>query len=96
MWLAHAGVLLVAGLDDTDALGKNLPHEFGFFQGQAKPILLLVEGGLGESLRRWSNVNGVYAPRFPSDEVAISRGEAGSISSIIIDWVERLRKAQLL
>ncbi len=94
MWVAKAGIILITDLEKGDPLGKNLPHEFGFLQGQAKPILLLVESTLGIAELLWSNIDGVYAPRFPSNEVAFMENENGSLSDIITKWVKRVNLTQ--
>jgi predicted amino acid-binding ACT domain protein len=87
MWLAKAGVVLVTKLDRDDALGKNLPHEFGFLQGQGKPILVLAESGAPPL---WSNVDGIYVPRFPPNKIAFQKSSKGSIHDIITQWVRRV------
>lgn len=91
MWVAKAGIVLVTGLTDLDALGKNLPHEFGFLQGQTKPVLLLVEGGEAGAFRAWSNIDGVYAPRFPKGEEAVDRTSTSSVYQIVTEWTKRIR-----
>jgi hypothetical protein len=87
MWLAKAGVILVTKLDGDDALGKNLPHEFGFLQGQGKPLLLLAESGAPPL---WSNIDGIYVPRFPPNQIAFQKNSKGSIHYIITQWVKRV------
>jgi hypothetical protein len=87
MWLAKAGVILVTKLAGDDSLGKNLPHEFGFLQGQGKPILCLAESG---SSPLWSNIDGLYVPRFPPNEIAFQKTSKGSIHFIITQWVKRV------
>lgn len=90
MWVAEAGVVFVTSLADADALGKNLPHEFGFLQGQGKPILLLVEGGSADALRPWTNIDGVYAPRFAVGEEALDETSPQSIYQVVKGWAEKL------
>lgn len=90
MWAAKAGVVLVTGMDESDAIGKNLPHEFGFLQGQSKPILLLVEGGKSDALRPWSNIDGVYASRFPAGEEAIDEASQKSVYHVVKEWGYRI------
>jgi hypothetical protein len=92
MWVAKAAIVLVVGIKEQDPAGKNLPLEFGFMQGQAKPILLLVEKGGAEVERLWSNIDGVFAPRFPSDQVAFSDNDPNSIKGLITKWIETVRK----
>lgn len=91
MWLAKAGIVLVTDLKKEDVLGKNLPHEFGFLQGQGKQILLLVESG---AQILWSNIDGIYAPRFPPNEIAFLKDKPGSIHDIITQWVRRVRQSE--
>jgi predicted amino acid-binding ACT domain protein len=87
MWLAKAGVILVTKLEGDDSLGKNLPHEFGFMQGQGKPILCLAESGASPL---WSNIDGIYVPRFPPNKIAFQKTSKGSIHYIITHWVKRV------
>ena len=94
MWAAKAGIILVTGLQEDDSLGKNLPHEYGFLQGQAKPLLLLCEDKLDSLKSLWTNIDGVYAPRFPSDEVAFLEKKEGSLHNIISKWIKRVCQAQ--
>lgn len=91
MWNSEAAIVLVVGLEDTDALGINLSHEFGFFQGQTKPILLLVEGGMSDKLREWSNIYGIYAPRFANGDRAFNPAASDSIPNILERWIEGLK-----
>lgn len=71
MWAARAGIVL--GVDPTGetevAFSLNLAHEFGFMQGQGKPLLLLVEdpSRVEKELDKWSNIKGITAPRFSKD-----------------------------
>lgn len=91
MWVAKAGIILVNGVSDAEVLGKNLPHEFGFLQGQTKPILLLVENGCEDAVKVWSNVDGVYRPRFPDNEEALNRDSANSVYRLVEIWTKRIR-----
>ncbi|MEK6284761.1 MAG: hypothetical protein AABO57_03380 [Acidobacteriota bacterium] len=91
MWIADAAIVLVVGLSGSDVLGKNLPYEAGFFHGQSKPVLLLVEGGSADSLRDWSNIYGIYAPHFAEGGRAFDSAAADSIPQLVKSWVEKLR-----
>lgn len=91
LWAADAAIILVSNINEEDPLGKNIPHEFGFMQGQAKPILLLIEGGLKNSQINWTNIDGIYAPRFPKDIVATSKENEGSLYSIVRKWISKVR-----
>ena len=43
----------------------------------------------------WSNIDGVFAPRFPAEEVAFRDDEGGSINDIISRWVEKVRDIEI-
>jgi hypothetical protein len=92
LWGADAGIVLLINGQGSDPVGRNIPHEYGFLQGQAKPILLLVQAGLDEAVSRWSNTGGVYAPRFPSDETAFAQNDPQSIYGLIREFVNRVRE----
>ena len=64
MWLSKACIVLVGGTSETveEVVNVNLAHEYGFFQGQGKPVLLLVEKGYKDALKTWTNAAGVNAP----------------------------------
>ena len=49
----------------------------GWIRNVFWPILLLVESGHEEILRRWTNIGGVYAPRFPSGAMALNKADEG-------------------
>jgi hypothetical protein len=92
LWTANAGIILLFGAPKgTDALGRNVPHEFGFLQGQGKPILLLIEDGHEDILREWTNISGVRAPRFPSGAMAMKKDDDWSIYGIIRQFMETTR-----
>lgn len=90
MWLAEAGIVLVAGTGD-DSFSMNLAHEAGFLQGQGKPVLVLVERGSAESMKEWSNAQGLVAPRFAGDEGAFDPDNPESIDARIGEWLSNLR-----
>lgn len=92
MWVASAGIVLVAGLEEADALGKNLPHEFGFLQGQSKPLLLLLQGSIAHDIRKeWSNIDGIWASHFADGELAFSPSHPNSLDVLIQEWIETIR-----
>jgi hypothetical protein len=91
LWVAEAGIILVTPTADGDPVGKNIPHEYGFLQGQAKPILLMVQAGLDDAVSRWTNASGVFAPRFPSSELAFANDNPHSIHGLVRDFVNRVR-----
>ena len=95
MWLSKAGIVLVAGGevgDDQRAFSMNLAHEYGFLQGQGKPVLLLVEDGCGEEMREWTNTLGIVAPRFAKDEKAFNPDASDSLDAILSKWISRLKR----
>jgi ACT domain-containing protein len=75
MWAAKAGIVL--GVEPADRRGEeqdpaftlNLAHEFGYMQGQGKPLLLLIEdpSRVKDELDNWTNIKGITAPRFSRD-----------------------------
>jgi hypothetical protein len=86
MWLARAGVVLVAGGADR-AFGINLAHEAGFLQGQGKPVLILVEEGSEKDMDEWTNARGLVAPRFPADDGAFDPMRKDSIVAQLRRWI---------
>lgn len=95
LWAADAGVILLTKVIDDDPVGRNIPHEYGFLQGQGKPILLLVQRGLEDAVSRWTNAGGVFAPRFPSSGEAFLKESAISIYGLTKEFVERVREQRL-
>jgi len=90
LWAADAGVILLTSTKDGDPVGRNIPHEYGFLQGQAKPILLLVQQGQDEAVTRWTNAGGVFAPRFPSTGQAFMKDNPHSIYGLVREFVDRV------
>jgi hypothetical protein len=97
MWAASAGIVL--GVDPSCesevAFSLNLAHEFGFIQGQGKPLLLLVEAGsnVEKELDTWSNLKGVTAPRFTKAH-ALLTDEPDSIQSRVRSWLADIRREE--
>ena len=95
MWAARAGIVL--GVDPSGetevAFSLNLAHEFGFMQGQGKPLLLLIEAPskVEQELDKWSNLKGITAPRF-NREFAMVGGSAESIRSQVVRWLREIRR----
>lgn len=95
MWAARAGIVL--GVEPTGesevAFSLNLAHEFGFMQGQGKPLLLLVEAPskVEKELDTWSNLKGITAPRF-SREYALSDGHHQSIQAVLERWLTEVKR----
>lgn len=96
MWSAAAGIVLVADPEREDELSfsLNLAHEFGFLQGQGKPILLLTENESKAlvDLDRWTNAKGLVAPRFNRAD-AFDRSHSESIAAKVKTWIEELADA---
>jgi hypothetical protein len=96
MWAARAGIVL--GVDPTGesevAFSLNLAHEFGFMQGQGKPLLLLVEAPskVEKELDAWSNLKGITAPRFTKD-FALSDSHGQSIRAALERWLIDIRRS---
>ena len=91
MWAAHSGIVLMVDIGQDDPTGKNLPHELGFMLGQGKPLLMLVDSRLNKS-PMGTNLDGVYAPRFPGDEIAFDDRHPNSIAGIIRKWAARIKE----
>jgi len=95
MWAARAGIVL--GVDPAGenevAFSLNLAHEFGFLQGQGKPLLLLIEAPsrVEKELDAWSNLKGVTAPRFTRDH-AFSDSHPQSIKVVVERWLADIRR----
>ncbi|MFL5381726.1 MAG: ACT domain-containing protein [Longimicrobiaceae bacterium] len=96
MWAARAGVVLGVEpdgqRDNGVAFGLNLAHEFGFMQGQGKPVLLLVEGQaptVERELDAWSNIKGVTVARFLRDHAADEKN-IHSIGAQLRRWLATL------
>ena len=94
MWAARAGIVLgVEPSGETEvAFSLNLAHEFGFMQGQGKPLLLLVEAPskVEKELDAWSNLKGITAPRF-SKEYALSPDSDLSLGAVVARWLNSVR-----
>ncbi len=93
MWAAKAGIVLAVEPTEAQAIGfsLNLAHEFGFMQGQGKPLLLLVEESrVLKELDDWSNVKGINAPRF-TKERAFEDDDPQSIKTAIVRWYNTIR-----
>jgi hypothetical protein len=97
MWISKAGIVLVMkrGIEGQ-AFTMNLAHEFGFLQGQGKPILVLVEKGAEQDMIPLSNALGINAPRFAPDANAFDPDHPESIDRRVKEWISALRKGRLL
>ena len=78
---------MVSNPDNKDKVGFsiNLAHEFGFFHGQAKPLLLLVQNDLKvlKELDEFSNLKGITAPRFSTEDAFKKENSEKSIESVV-------------
>jgi hypothetical protein len=94
MWAARAGIVLgVDPIGESEvAFSLNLAHEFGFMQGQGKPLLLLVEAQsrVEKELAAWSNLKGIIAPRF-SKEYALSDSHPQSLKAVLERWLSEMK-----
>ena len=94
MWVSKAGIVLVAGTGKKieEEFSLNLAHEFGFLQGQGKPVMLLVEGGLGRALEKFSNAYQIAGSHFASGESAFNPSNPKSIDQLVERWVELMKR----
>ena len=90
MWASRAGIVLAVEAEhESDvSFSLNLAHEFGFMQGQGKPLLLLVEANsrVEKELDTWSNVKGITAPRFDRS-LALADTSDKSIAFRVRQWI---------
>lgn len=97
MWASDACVVLVADLKNNgvsqDTVGKNLPHEFGFMQGQGKPLILLLDGDDNADFQAWTNIGGIFAPRIPTGDAAFIRNNDESIYAQARSWALQVVKS---
>ena len=96
MWLSKAGILLInspSKLGEIEPLSLNLPQEYGFLDGQGKPILILQEGADNELNKKWSNVRGVKPTIIPEDAEAFNPENENSIDAKIIGWIEGIKNS---
>jgi hypothetical protein len=87
MWASDAAILLVFATDPNaeDRFSVNLAHETGFMQGQGKQLLPVVEEGLGDTISKYANLQGLPHVAF--------RREKGSIRAAVAPWLDSLRKS---
>jgi hypothetical protein len=89
MWISEAAILLVTATPDQSDFSHNLAHEAGFFQGQGKELLPLVQRGAGEQLQRAPNFSGLQLQMFDPDRAAL-RDDKGSLGAVVGRWLEKL------
>jgi ACT domain-containing protein len=88
LWASTAAVVLVMNIGEHTAFSMNLAHEYGFMQGQGKPIIVLVERGQEKALEPLSNIQGINVAYFASDDLAFSdMSQSESISTKLGQWI---------
>jgi len=94
MWKSRAAIVLVAKESESDeGFSANLAHEYGFFQGQGKPVLFLVqERCMPEMEARLSNHKGLFVARFPDDDTALNPGRPDSLDRLVSEWIATWKK----
>jgi len=96
MWLSKAGILLINSpkkLGNKEPISLNLPQEYGFLDGQGKPILILQEGADLALSEKWSNVRGVKPTFIPDNAEAFNPENENSIDTKIIEWLNSIKFA---
>jgi hypothetical protein len=88
LWASTGAVVLVVNSGQDTAFSMNLAHEYGFMQGQGKPILVLCERGQERSLAPLSNLHGLNVAMFASDATALADlTQEGSIAYELHRWI---------
>ena len=91
MWISRACILLViTPPTDELAFSLNLAHEAGFFSGQGKPLLPLVQKGAGKAILDAANFAGTMLSEFSRDK-ATRPMEKDSIAQVIDPWLKTLQ-----
>ena len=89
MWAAQAGIVLGANPEKKNqlAVSVNIAHEYGFMQGQGKPVILLVQKQpkVMSELEAWSNVKGFTMGLFSGDH-ATSDVHPESLRRVLTAW----------
>lgn len=89
MWACHAAIVLVTATEDERDLSINLAHEWGFMEGQGKPLLPLVEEDV--RLKIIENANLQPLPLTPfSWTDALAKDKSKSIHRQVTNWLSRL------
>jgi hypothetical protein len=88
MWASSGAIVLVMDTGQDSAFSMNLAHEYGFMQGQGKPIMVLVERGQDKALVPLSNLHGLNVAHFASDGTAFAGADhADSIAYEVKKWI---------
>ncbi len=95
LWVAKAGLVVVTPpLDEssTRAISLNLAHEYGFLQGQGKPVRLLIDDRCADdpSLKEWSITHGVTVTYY-SGLHAFEPGHRDSLFRKVAQWANWLK-----
>ncbi|MDX6603254.1 MAG: hypothetical protein QOF13_2456 [Solirubrobacterales bacterium] len=96
MWASKAAIVLVVSMpgdDELSAFSANLAHEWGFMQGQGKPLMPLVEKNLSSSITDNANLQGLQLTTFDKDHAMSSR-HPESIYQKAGAWLKLLREAR--
>ncbi len=94
MWACKAAIVLIAGggeLEKDESFSANLAQEYGFFRGQGKPILPLIEKGYRTAVQeRWTNpIGGLNFPHFSNGIEAFDKESTTSIERLVTDWLDQ-------
>lgn len=94
MWASKAAIVFVVAPPDDDelsAFSANLAHEWGFMQGQGKPLLPLVQKDVSDSITRNPNLQGFQLTTFTKASALKSR-RPDSIAQQVRAWLELLNE----
>jgi hypothetical protein len=75
---------------EASAFSENLAHECGFMQGQAKPLLPLVEKEAESEINRNANLRGLQLTTFRREH-ALDRNSPHSIARKVETWIKILK-----
>jgi hypothetical protein len=92
MWASEAAIMLVTSAPDRQ-FSENLAHEWGFMQGQGKPLLPLVQADVADSVTRIANLQGLTLARFTKEQ-ATNQEASDSILGAVHEWLEVLRTSK--
>jgi hypothetical protein len=86
MWASDGAVLLVVSTPDERDFTENLAHEFGFMEGQGKPLLSLVQEDVSRAVTKNPNLMGVQLSTF-TRESATNRQRPNSVYQSVSRWL---------
>jgi hypothetical protein len=90
MWASKAAILFVVKPAELSAFSENLAHECGFMQGQAKPLLPLVEKDAEPEIHRNANLQGLQLTTFRRER-PVDPDSPHSIARQVKAWVKILK-----